>query len=124
VTHDSHGAGANRGATSAANIPALSIHGAALHAMAEGKPEEAAHLSGILAGVLRERRRLTTRMLQALDAYWLHCDGLPEGVLRLSRHRRVYRRVVSRLADLGCAVNAALRSERESLFADGFRWGL
>ncbi len=23
--------------------------------------------------------RLVTRMLQALDAYWLHCDGLPKG---------------------------------------------
>lgn len=21
----------------------------------------------------------TRRMLQALDAYWLHCDGLPKG---------------------------------------------
>lgn len=58
---------------------ALAIHGAALHAMAEGNPEEAAHLSARLVGVLRERRRLTTRMLQALDAYWLVCDGLPPG---------------------------------------------
>lgn len=60
-------------------LPALSIHAAALHAMADGEPEEAAQLSAMLAGVLRERRRLTTRMLQALDAYWLHCDGLPKG---------------------------------------------
>ena len=33
---------------------ALSIHGAALLAMAEGKPEEAAQLSAKLAQVLRE----------------------------------------------------------------------
>src|SRR6201995_5778010 len=60
-------------------VPPLAIHGAALHAMAEGKPEEAAQLSGMLAQVLRDRRRLPTRMLQALDAYWLHCEGLPKG---------------------------------------------
>ena len=60
-------------------IPALAIHGAAVYAMAEGKPEEAARLSALLAQNLRERRRLTTRMLQSLDAYWLHCDGLPIG---------------------------------------------
>jgi hypothetical protein len=60
-------------------FPALAIHGAALHAMAEGNAEEAAQLSAMLAQVLRERRRLTTRMLQALAAYLLHCDGLPIG---------------------------------------------
>lgn len=60
-------------------VPALSIHGAALYAMAEGNAEEAAQLSAMLAQALAERRRLTTRMLQALDAYWLHCDGLPPG---------------------------------------------
>lgn len=60
-------------------LPPLAIHGAALYAMAHGEPEQAAQLSAKLASVLRERRRLTTRMLQALDAYWLHCDGLPKG---------------------------------------------
>jgi hypothetical protein len=57
----------------------LSIHGAAVAAMAMGNPVRAAQLSADLAAVLRERRRLTTRMLQALDAYWLCCDGLPPG---------------------------------------------
>lgn len=27
----------------------------------------------------------TRRMLQALDAYWLHCDGLPKGRYPRSR---------------------------------------
>ena len=60
-------------------LPLLSIHAAAVHAMADGQPEEAAHISAILAQEIRERKRLTTRMLQSLDAYWLHCDGLPKG---------------------------------------------
>lgn len=63
----------------AQRFPLLAIHGAALHAMAEGNAEEAAHISALLAKELRERRRLATRMLQSLDAYWLHCDGLPKG---------------------------------------------
>ena len=59
--------------------PPLAIHSAALDAMAHGDAEEAAVLSVMLAHALRERRRVTTRMLQALDAYWLHCDPLPKG---------------------------------------------
>jgi hypothetical protein len=29
--------------------------------------------------VLRDFRWLVRRTLQSLDAYWLHCDGLPPG---------------------------------------------
>lgn len=63
----------------ALQIAPLSIHGAALLAMAERQPEEAAYLTSELAYVLRERERLTRRMLQALDAYWLMYEGLPKG---------------------------------------------
>ena len=49
------------------------IHNTGCHA------SDCASLQGVKEPRRLDGRHSTRRMLQALDGYWLHCDGLPKG---------------------------------------------
>jgi hypothetical protein len=68
---DSRTPGSDRGADAAAHTPLYSDERRAEF------PPGTSNLEIALTDALNEVAHDTRRMLQALDAYWLHCDGLP-----------------------------------------------